>query len=538
MKSVRHRLLLPGRAALSLLLLAGFRLCAQSGGIDGVVSDAQKHPLASANVWLDDQEQGRSESTTSDAVGHFRFDVATASTYMLRAKKPGYAEASHGPFALKRGEKISVNLELAEEKSSTPAKTAAQALEYSDEPKFTVAGVSDPSNVGGHGSNVTLPTKEALAKDTASLADKSTDSGKRTLAIENPKALPKVSPEDFAQNLKAGRELLDEGRAKEAIAFLERAQKLKPRDYDAGYCLAVAHLKSGNTKEAEQSAQALAATHDRAELHALLGEAKEAEGKPVEAVKEFQRAAEMDPDEGNLFAWGAELLLHRAYQPASEVFAKGHRLYPNSIRILVGLGAAAYAQDFNDQAAKWLLQASALDPQDPRPYLFLGKVQEVAKSEPPEWVAAFERFAALQADNALAHYYYAVALEKQKRGQQDFAAREQQLNRAIALDPKLGDAYLKLGLLDTERREYPKAVASFQKAIELTPLPDEGHLRLAQVYRLMGETERARKESDLYNEVSEKKKAQLERERRELGQFVYTLQGESAAPEKPAPQPQ
>src|SRR5262249_45277747 len=136
------------------------------------------------------------------------------------------------------------------------------------------------------------------------------------------------------------------------------------------------------------------------------------------------------------------------------------RLHPNSIRMLVGLGAAAYAQDFNDQAANWLLQASALDPKDARPYLFLGKVQEVAKSEPAEWATAFQRFATLQPDNALAHYYYAVALEKQKHGEQDFAARQQQLDRAISLDPKLGDAYLKLGVLETERRDYPKAVAS------------------------------------------------------------------------------
>jgi len=131
-----------------------------------------------------------------------------------------------------------------------------------------------------------------------------------------------------------------------------------------------------------------------------------------------------------------------------------------------------------------------------------------------------------------------VALEKQKRGEQDFAARERELSRAITLDPKFGDTYLKFGLLETERRDYPKAVASFEKAIELTPLPDEAHLRLAQVYRLMGETEKARKESELYNEVSEKKKAQLDRERRELGQFVYTMQGDSTSSEKSAPTPQ
>jgi tetratricopeptide (TPR) repeat protein len=541
MKNIPYKTLLIVTTVLPMALLNGLLLAqTETGSIDGVVTDTQNHPLAGVKVSLDDQEQGRTEFTTSDSVGRFHFPIASASTYMVRARKSGYLEGSQGPFALKSREKTSLKLQLPVDKSSASANSAIEGMEYSDEPQFTVAGVSDPSDVGGHGSNVTLPTKEALAKDTASLSKDPADSGKGTSVTSQPRALPKVSPQDFTQNLSAGRELLQEGKAKDAIPYLEQAQKLEPQNYDATYYLAMAQLKNGDAKQAEQSAQVLAtkSKQDRAELHGLLARVKEAEGQPVDAVKEYQRAAEIDPSEANLFSWGAELLLHRAYQPASEVFAKGHRLHPNSVRILVGLGAAAYAQDLNGEAARWLFKASELEPNDPRPYLFLGKVQEVAKSEPAEWVAVFARFAKLQPNNPLAHYYYAVALEKQKRGEPDFAARERELNRAVNLDPKFGDSYLKLGLLETERRDYPKAVASFEKAIELTPLPDEAHLRLAQVYRLMGEPEKARKESELYNEVAEKKKAQLDRERRELGQFVYSMQGESTSPEKSAPKPQ
>ena len=48
------------------------------------------------------------------------------------------------------------------------------------------------------------------------------------------------------------------------------------------------------------------------------------------------------------------------------------------------------------------------------------------------------------------------------------------------------------------------------------------NLRLAQVYRRMGETEKARRESELYEAVAEKKKEKMERERKELGEFVIT----------------
>jgi tetratricopeptide (TPR) repeat protein len=530
-------------AALCCVVLLPLNLMAQSGAsaVDGYVRDAQKQPLPGVKVWLDDQIEGRTQSTLTDAAGHFQFPDLSPGTYMLRAQKSGYLEVTHGPLVLKQGETTSVNLQLAGQRpqASPAGKNPADAMEYSDEPNFTVAGVSDPSDVGGHGSNVTLPTKEALAKDTASLTAGISGSGNHDEASESrATGFPIVSPQDFATNLSAGENLLQAGRPKDAITYLEKAAQLQPGNFEANDSLAQAYLRSGDPKRAEVLENAFIAKQDRAGAHALLAAAKEAEGLPVEAVKEYQRAAEMDPSEPHLFSWAAELLLHHAYQPASEVFAKGHRLYPKSIRILVGLSATAYAQDLHDQAARWLLNAIALEPSDPRPYEFLGKVQEVAKSEPPEWAAAFERFASLQPGNAHAHYFYAVALEKQRRGAADFSPREAELRKAIALDSKFGDAYLHLGLLQIEQRDFVKAVESLQRAVDLTSLPDEAHLRLAQVYRELGEAEKARQESQLYSEVSEKKKAQLGQERHELGQFVYTMQGDSGSPEKPAPKPQ
>ena len=520
-------------AGVTFLCLLFFSVAApaqnSAGSVEGFVRDAQKQPVAGAKVWLDDQVEGRTQATASDSTGHFIFRQLAPGSYRVRAQKTGFREATQGPIALKPGETSIQNVQLTAEQSAAPdsTKNATQGMDYSDEPKFTVAGVSDPSNVGGHGSNVTLPTKEALAKDTASLA-KESPSAPENGATNPPAELPKVAADDFAGNLAAGRNLIRSGRPKEAIAYLERALELQPDAFDAHYCLAEAYLQTGNPKRAEELANQGPPGKQTADGHALLAEILEAEGHAVAAAKQFEAAAAMEPTEAHLFSWGAELLLHHAYEPAAEVFAKGHRLYPGSVRMLVGLGAAAYARDLHDEAARWLLQAIALDPSDPKPYEFLGKVQEIAKSEPQAWVDAFQRFAALQPDNPRAHYFHAVALEKLHRGEADFAARERELTLALKLDAGFGDAYLHLGLLQTEKRDYPGAVASLQKAIEYTPLPDEAHLRLAQVYREMGETGKAHAESQLYTEVSAKKKEQLERERRELGQFVYTMQGDTA----------
>jgi hypothetical protein len=47
--------------------------------------------------------------------------------------------------------------------------SAAGRMQFSDEPNFTVAGVTDWSNVGLHGSDANVRTSESLAKETASL---------------------------------------------------------------------------------------------------------------------------------------------------------------------------------------------------------------------------------------------------------------------------------------------------------------------------------------------------------------------------------
>jgi hypothetical protein len=78
-------------------------------------------------------------------------------------------------------------------------------------------------------------------------------------------------------------------------------------------------------------------------------------------------------------------------------------------------------------------------------------------------------------------------------------------------------------------------VAYLQKAIENAALPDDAHYRLAQVYRRMGETEKAQQEMGLYKLASEKKNQQVEQERHELQQFVYTLREQGAAAPKESP---
>ena len=107
-----------------------------------------------------------------------------------------------------------------------------------------------------------------------------------------------------------------------------------------------------------------------AELHNLLGEIEEKDGKFVAAANEYETAAHMDPSESNLFDWGSELLFHRTLGPAIEVFQHATERYPKSPRLVIGLGMALYSRGNYDDAVKALLQGADLDPSDPRCYSF------------------------------------------------------------------------------------------------------------------------------------------------------------------------
>jgi len=425
-----------------------------SASVHGTITDPQKHPLEGATVILENQNTGKILSTTTDSQGVFRFAGLFQGSYMLRVRRQDWHEANKGPLALDQAKELVVDLQLPSDPGSESNRTATP-IEFSIEPTFTVAAVTDPSNLGGHGSDVGMRTKESLAKATVS-------------------------------------------------------------------------LNNANIAEEKKRVAALRAGPDSAELHELLGDIAESEGRPLEAVREYERAAEMEPTEANLFAWGGELLLHRALDPASEVFTKGHQLFPRSTRMLLGLGVTSYSRGFSNEAAEQLAVACDLNPTDPTAYLFLGKIQSAEKTEPPGWTEQLKRFASLHPENASAHYYYGVALIKDAQPAETSALVESSLQTAVKLDPQYGDAYLQLGILYANRNDLAKAIAAYQKAIETTPSSAEAHFRLAAAYRLTGDAAMARHEIKLYDQISKQKTEQSERERHQIQQFVYTLRGQPA----------
>jgi tetratricopeptide (TPR) repeat protein len=343
-----------------------------------------------------------------------------------------------------------------------------------------------------------------------------------------------LEPKNYDANHNMGEFFIRTGKLTDAQPFLERAYTINPTAYDNAYDLAMSDFVLGRLEAARTVVESLLRQRNTGELHNLLGQIDEKDGRFVTAANEYEAAAHLDPSEDNLFAWGSEMLLHRTYEPAITIFQRAADLYPKSPRILIGLGLALYSRGIYDKAVNALLAAADLNPRDSRCYLFLSKAYNSSPLQADEVVARFKRYAELEPSNALAQYYYAVSLWKGKRTENlnvDPSSVEALLKKAIALDDSLADAHVQLGNLYGDQREYEKSIPEYRRALELNPNLSDAHYRLATNLVHTGQKESAQKEFALYQNLRAEHLAEVQKEHEDVRQFVYAEQ--TANPERP-----
>src|SRR5207302_753773 len=85
--------------------------------------------------------------------------------------------------------------------------------------------------------------------------------------------------------------------------------------------------------------------------------------------------------------------------------------------------------------------------------------------------------------------------------------------------------YLQLGILRTERGNFEQAIRDYTKAIEVSPQLSEAHYRLGSAYRRISEESKAEQEFWEYEKIEKAETAAIERQRRELRQFLVIFPG-------------
>ena len=314
----------------------------------------------------------------------------------------------------------------------------------------------------------------------------------------------KQSPGDFAANHELAEYYASLGRLKAAIPWFEKARTIDPSNYVNGYDLALAYAETGATENARRQIEKMLGRQDRSELHNLLGLVEEKAGRPEAAAGEYQKAAQMDSTEKNVFDLGQCFLRYRGFEQALGVFSWGVDKYPKSARMQVGLGVAHYSRGQYDQAVEALCRGVDLDPTDTRAIYFLGQMFDISPALAGEVTRRLAHFIEVYPKNAAANYYYALSLWKRTSGSENRQTVETYLKKAVALDPKMADAHLQLGILYEDAKQMPEAIREYESAAKLDPENEKTHFRLARAYRAAGRDEQAQEQFRLYRQLHSK----------------------------------
>ncbi len=510
--------------------------------ISGHVVTPQRLPVENAHVALKSLDNPMMLNTNTDASGSFTFTRLAPGSYAINSDQ-GAVHSAILHITIRKGVTQNLIVVLGGPENSAPNLQAgehgsSQEMQFSDAPNFTVAGVTDWTAVGGHGSDATLRTSEDLTRETLGLKaprpqkETTLDSGQsgNNLRAENSlRAALALAPRSYAANNALGIYYLQAARFREAAPLLQTASELDGGKARDEYHVALACQGLDDFVQARDHVER-ALRHDQAaDYYRLLGSLDEQLSDPLSAVHNFERATQLDPVEENYFYWASELLLHPAIWQADEVFAQGAKAHPDSVRMKTGWGAALFAGALYDDAATQLCKASDLNPAATEPYIFLGKVASASQTPPACVKQRLERFVELQPDNPEANYWYATFLLKQSDPSQLHKA-DTFLRKAVALNPQHADGYLQLGILSLRRKNYPEAIDFFVRAIGADPTQAEPYYRLAVAYDRIGESELAKQQFRLHDDAEAAQARATEEQRRQVKQFLVVLKGSQSDP--------
>jgi tetratricopeptide (TPR) repeat protein len=178
----------------------------------------------------------------------------------------------------------------------------------------------------------------------------------------------------FAQDkaetfIKEGVELHDAGKYDDAIVKFEAAIKLEPKNYTAHYEIANTYVTQKNFKKALKHADIATNAKDVTAGLAfiLIGNVKDMDGNPKDAIKSYKSALKIMPDNYNLYYNMAITQINlQQVKEAEEALFSALRLKPSHPSSHYVLGIIAYDQQKNTKALLALYSFLMYEPKSAR----------------------------------------------------------------------------------------------------------------------------------------------------------------------------
>jgi len=104
----------------------------------------------------------------------------------------------------------------------------------------------------------------------------------------------------------------------------------------------------------------------------------------------------------------------------------------------------------------------------------------------------------------------------------DLSLVESLLKKSVALDDSLAEAHVQLGSLYDDQHQYEASIPQYERALALDPGLSDAHYRLGIDYVHAGKKDLAQKELAVYQKLRAEHLTQIDKERAEVRQFVYS----------------
>jgi len=273
-------------------------------------------------------------------------------------------------------------------------------------------------------------------------------------------------------------------------------------DYPSSHMnLGVNYKKRGMIEEAvAEYKRALELNPNYAEAFYNLGVIYTERDMISEAISHYKKAINSDPgfgppryDLGNLY------FKKGMVKEAIAEYKKALEINPHYTDAYYNMGVIHADQGDIDSAIDYYKQALEVSPKYTFAYNNLGGIY-ISKGMLDEAISAFQKVIELTPDYLIAYDNLAIAYRQ--KGEVDKAIA--QYKKTLEIDPNYMQAYYRLGVLYTEKGMRDEAMAEYKKGIEVDPNSEKIRKNLAQMYFENGDFDKAIAECERVLEIDPK----------------------------------
>ena len=297
--------------------------------------------------------------------------------------------------------------------------------------------------------------------------------------------LDKTGPDATKANEQSARLKLAAGKISEAEKIISDILKTNPQDNDALLLRGKIELSRGDTKDAVIDFRSvLKAQPDSIEVIGLLAKAYMGNKEPQLARNTFDNAVSLYPDKLDIRLARADFLgsigdYESALKDVDSILAKDPK---NLVAIQTKVKVLATQKNWS-KAEAYLSNVQEILPEQPIGYYWLGMIYQAQKKLDKavvEFESAHQK--SPQSPDILSELVKSLVVDG--RSNQAIAL----LNQIVKNSPNNASAYMLLGDIYANQKNYPEAGNAFKKVIQLTPKNPGAYTALAKLYLMQGDS--------------------------------------------------